>query len=37
VAFVDLGGPGRDPLARQLTHEVAELALLLVQRVIRHS
>ena len=34
--LVDLGGARRDPLAREVAHEVADLALLVGERVARH-
>ena len=37
VALVDLGRPRRDPLARELADEIADLALLLGQRLVRHA
>ena len=36
VALVDLRRPWGDPLARELPHEVADLALLFRQRLVRH-
>src|SRR5205807_3125233 len=35
--LVDLRGTGRDPLARERTHELADLALLVGERVDRHG
>src|SRR5262249_59588909 len=35
--LVDLGRAGRDALTREVAHEVADLALLLAQRVGRHG
>src|SRR5712691_5021423 len=35
--FVDLSGARRDPLARQLADQVADLALLVGERVERHA
>jgi hypothetical protein len=37
VALVDLGGAGRDPLARQPADKVADLALFFRQRLVRHA
>ena len=37
VGGVDLGGARRDPLARELPHEVAQLPLLVVQDVPGHA
>jgi hypothetical protein len=37
VALVDLRGPRRNPLARELTYEIADLALVLTQRLVRHT
>ena len=37
VRLVDLGGARRDPLARELPHEVAQLALLAVQDIPGHG
>jgi hypothetical protein len=37
VALVDLGRARGDPLASELTHEIADLALIFRQRFVRHA
>jgi len=37
MALVDLRRPRRDPLARELANEIADLALFLGQRIVRHA
>ena len=37
MALVDLRRPRRDPLARELADEIADLALFLGQRLVRHA
>jgi hypothetical protein len=37
VALVDLRGPRRNPLAGELADEIADLALLLTQRLVLHA
>ena len=37
MALVDLRRPRRNPLARKLADEIADLALFLGQRLVRHA